>query len=496
MYSRSSLILALLGVGAGLVLIISVSTIVSTRDAGAVSGWSISAKELRVSDSGYRAAFQPGKKDTSWNAKDHYNQLNPNVRLAPDEMRIIYRNSNTHWASGLHDYTVKHLDLAQATAGKFQLPIGDQGEVELMMVAGMDWSRDNYDWPTRNYHEVDPVFYSPSGALYDQKQLEAMGDFWKSSKPHFRGMFPVYAFYVRVNGLPEDEYSLMGMHVWDAQTHYPVHEGGYSSSGRTSGQYVISRNVGIWRKTPVDLMFDFAIGPVEVKELSLDDMGEFVETVHGGFAVVGVAVGSRGNWNTTGQNRMTEMSVKLNPDIRKSSVVALVQVSRSGKEPLVLEALDHQGNILKTYSQGSTGDVNLYRVEGDKDDIAGFRVKTLTRHVRLIYSLPYLPGYPEENENVDDLLDQKIPYLYVHDFNEFQRSIEKMTQTRTSMNYSIASSASHRLQNEYKNFTVKQLLMTWNAITPNSGVMVNPGAFEIDLTASDGGLIKMLDQIF
>lgn len=65
------------------------------------------------------------------------------------------------------------------------------------------------------------------------------------------------------------------------------------------------------------------------------------------------------------------------------------------------------------------------------------------------------------------------------------------------MNYSIASSASHRLQNEYKDFTVRQLLLTWNALTPNSGVTVNPGTMEIDITSSNkGGLIEILDQIF
>lgn len=497
MYSKSSLILALTGVGIGLVLIISISTIVSTRDVNSVSGWSISASELRDSDAAYRAAFRPVMPDAGWNAEDYYQQLSLNVRMTPQEMIITYRNPYTRRSGNLYDYTVEHLDVGQESDGTFHLPLGEQGKAELKMIGAMDWGRDDYDWPSRSYQEVTPIFYDLSGELIDQEKLEAMGDYWKNSHPHFRGMFPAYSFYVEVNGLAEGEYSLMGMHVWDAQTHYSMDEGGYSSSGRVSGQYMITKNVGAWRKTPVDLMFDFAIGPVEIKEVSLDEIGKFIETRHGGFAIVGLGEGGRGSWNTSGQDRMTEMTVKLNPDLKKSCVVALVEVSKSGMEPLVLEAVDHQGNFLKTYSQGSTGDVNLYKVEGAKEDIAGFQVKSLEKHVRLIYSLPFLPGYPEENENVDDLLDQKIPYLYVRDFNEFQRSIEKMTQARTSMNYSIASSASHRLQNEYKDFTVRQLLLTWNALTPNSGVTVNPGTMEIDITSSNkGGLIEILDQIF
>ncbi len=496
MYSRSSLILASLSVGAGLIVIITVATMISARAAKSSSGWSISAKALRDSYVTYEESFQPKSKDKSWNGQNYFNEINPSARHSVSDIIISYQGPNYRWPGVLYDYSVERLDVSQITNGIYRLPLGETGEVELKVISGMDWSRDDYDWTSSSYQEIDPVFYSPKGELLDESQVEAMGDFLKHNKPHFRGVFPEYGFHVQVSGIPEEDYSLMNMQLWDAQTHYMVSEGGYNAMRRNSGHYFISKQVGVWRKTPVDLMFDFAIGPKEVTEVSIDQIGQFFESEYGGFAVIAIGEGSRGNWRTTSRSRMVEMTLQLNPDIKKSSVVALAEVSKSGNEPLELKAFDHQGNELKTYSQGSSGVINLYRVEGAKDDIAGFRVSTLSRHVRLIYSLPFLPGYPEGNENLDNLLDQRIPYLHINDYNEFQRAIEKMTQARTTMNHTIANRAMPHIQKDHKDMTVYQLLYGWNAITPQAGVMVDSRGLEIDLTASNKSLIQMLDQLF
>lgn len=74
-----------------------------------------------------------------------------------------------------------------------------------------------------------------------------------------------------------------------------------------------------------------------------------------------------------------------------------------------IEAFNHQGQVIPQLSRHEHRNLFATSYEGKKEDLAALRLKAKPDYYRLVYKWDHLPGLPDRNRNVADLLDLTVP---------------------------------------------------------------------------------------
>lgn len=96
--------------------------------------------------------------------------------------------------------------------------------------------------------------------------------------------------------------------------------------------------------------------------------------------------------------------------------------------PIDFEFIDANGKTIAGLGAGSLGNFMMARAEADSEQIKEVRVKYYPNKHRLIYTIPELPGLPDQNRNIQNLFDVHIPYTYFRYEWDLQQALGKLLQ--------------------------------------------------------------------
>lgn len=499
------LILPAVGTALALALIITVVTLVSTIGNSLESNW-VSPHNIPrpVHAKAYQIAMTDRGEVPYWEANDIFSSIV--AQSSATQIILNYKSpysnsSSSSWFSDPYKYNVKRWNAASQASPK--IPLGANGYVELKAIRAMVYPKEGFSVEEFRREKVDSVPFDANGlpiSLEKFTEVFNSENGWSPKALWFDGSLPVFDFLIEIDSGDQLESSFLDMEVWDSNTQAPVMDpnAGFATGG--NGKYILERKLGLFRRTPVDLVFDVAVGPKEVFEINPDEIGKVFEYSEGQFSLVCVEVGKYGGWRNSSNQNTREMSIDLNRSYEGFTTLVCFHLSLNRLSRLQVAAIDSQGVEHPFGSGYSSGVVSTKSAHVKLSDIASFKVTRFPNYHRFIFSLPFLPGYPEENENVIDLLDTWVPYIRFRNEFEFAQSLEKITHMKVSMlgfNRAGPSIGASFFPKEFRNVTVRDILKEWNMATPKTRVRVNTDDFILDLAASPGGgFLEILSELF
>ena len=502
--TKRSLILPFLGTALALTLIITVTTLLSTMEDLPESNW-VSPHNIPrpVHAKAYQLAMVDRGEAPYWGGDDIFFSI---VKQdTPTQIVLSYKSpysnsSSSTWFSEPYNYAIKRWDAASQYPPK--LPLGEAGYFELKAIQAMVYPEGGFAVVGESSIEVDSVLFDATGKPMGlEKFAEVFNpeNGWTTNKLWFDGSIPAFSFLVEMVSGENLDCAFLGMEVWDSNLQSPIMtpNAGFVRGG--NGKYFLKRNLGLLRRAPVDLVFDVAIGPKDVFEIKRDEIGKVVKYSEGQFSLAAVEVGKSEGWSSSSSHNNAKMSIDLNRSYENYTTIVCFHLSPNRLNRLQVSAIDKLG-VEHAFGSGfSSGVLSVKYAQVKLSEITSFKITRFPNHHRFIFSLPYLPGYPEKNEEITDLLDTWIPYIRFRDEFEFSQVLERLTQMEVSMmnHGTISSSSSSFFPKEFRNVTVRDILREWNAANPQTGVRVYADDFKLDMKArSGGGLSEILNELF
>ena len=299
----------------------------------------------------------------------------------------------------------------------------DDGSVRL------DWIAMAYAAPSTNFD----YSISLSGKLFgrDLKPLstetvQSISRYERSL--NFEGEFPTWKFHFVSSNLPGC--IAFQFNVFDARTHYSLTSG--TSWWSDENAFYFSSPLRLWHQTPVEIMTTVAIGPQQIYSMSAREGAE-IRYPGGLLRVVAITEHEISSWSSGGGGASTTntLSLQYRPRTEDSparSTIVFYSWPFGFHLPAELEFVGKDGAVLKTHGGGGSGEMKMVQVTASPGEIETIRVKHYPNFYRLIFTLPELPGLPEENRHVEDLFDVHIPYMRFQYEYEYQKTIADLVQ--------------------------------------------------------------------
>ena len=423
----------------------------------------------------------------------------------PTQLVLSYKSpysnrSSSAWFSEPYNYVVKRWDATSQFPPK--LPLSEAGYFELKAIQAMVYPEESFSWDVENSNEVESTPFDAKGKPMGlEKFAEAFNpkNGWPTNKLRFDGSAPSFSFLVEMVSGESPECSFIGMEVWDSNLHSPImsQNAGFVTGGK--GKYLLKRNMSVLRRTPVDLVFDVGIGPKEVFEIKHDEIGEVIKYSEGQFSLAAVEVGKSEGWSSSSSHNNLKMSIDLYRSYEDYTTIVCFHLSPNRLNRLQVSAIDKQGVEHPFGSGFSSNVISSKYAQVRLSEITSFKITRFPNYRRFIFSLPYLPGYPEKNEEITNLLDTWIPYIRFKDEYEFAQVLERLTQMEVSMmnHGTIPPGSVSFFPKEFRNVTVRDILREWNVANPQTGVRVHADDYKLDLKSrSGGGLSEILNELF
>jgi hypothetical protein len=267
--------------------------------------------------------------------------------------------------------------------------------------------------------------------LAREEESAALLDWRWNGQVNAQGMFPQARFIFATTNLTE--FKALSAAVFDAPTRQPLMNSyGYAAERNT---FCYEGEIGLWHQTPLEIGVTIAIGPTETFSMEPKENAEL--RYPGGFLkLVAIADGGSGGFSSSSDGRTNVVSISLGSDTRddRASFVFLSWPTASDL-PLDIELLDDAGKPLPNYGSSSGSNVLVPSVRGAADEVKEIRIKYYPKVYRIIFKLPELPGLPEENRDLKNLFDARVPYMRLQQ----QWSVDDALRRLTQMNIFMGS---------------------------------------------------------
>jgi hypothetical protein len=220
------------------------------------------------------------------------------------------------------------------------------------------------------------------------------------------------------------------LHVFDARTHFSVMSG--HSMGTLTNGFYYGTTLELWHQTPLELVATIATGPIETYSMKPTEGAE-AKFPGGNARLLVVSEKNLNNWSSRHDGRTNLITYRLGdpswPRPPRAQTSLLLHVWPTAfAAPIEIEVLGEGGKKLQGGNSGTSGNLMKVTVDGVPEDIREVRLKYYTRKYRVIFDIPELPGLPEENRNVENLFDVRIPYMNLRYEYDFQYGIGKLLQ--------------------------------------------------------------------
>src|SRR6185295_5178070 len=117
--------------------------------------------------------------------------------------------------------------------------------------------------------------------------------------------------------------------------------------------------------------------------------------------------------STSGTGQNLDYAIRWDGMQPKKTAV-LIMYDSPARVPVSFQVVDDAG-AAHTNLSSSGGDVSMHEFDIPPERVARIRAKYLPLLDRLIIELPGMPGLPEANRGIEDLMQVRIPYLRVKD---------------------------------------------------------------------------------
>jgi hypothetical protein len=283
--------------------------------------------------------------------------------------------------------------------------------------------RTNIDWST----SLRANYYTPDLRPVPEEEAKTVFHVYDRNL-QFYGDFPAASFYFASSNI--SDFKPFNFTAFDARTHHPLTQG-HSSSLRTN-LFWFSPTIRLWHQTPIELVVTVATGPAE--EFTAEPRpGAELSYPGGVIRVLAVSDVEFGGTSSRGDGRTNHITLKGGPGFtgpgdprpRSSFLFYAWPNSRLRGE---IQFYGPEGKKLQTYGGGTSGGLIHSRVFGRPEDVKEIRFRHYPNVHRLIFTIPELPGLPEENRNLANLFDVHVPSMHFQYEYHFQDNIPQLVQ--------------------------------------------------------------------
>ena len=265
--------------------------------------------------------------------------------------------------------------------------------------------------------QLQPVAETELGKFRNYQRTENGSNFRYNSCPAVQLIFEYQGI---------ENIMLHGIKIFDSRTRKLL-TSGYSSSS-SNGSHQFNTHIPIWHRTPIDIVMDVSYGPVKTFEFA-PRAGQGFEEGSFKCRLVSVFEGvipGRHSSSSRG-NSMTHQFPKAPPD-KAGLTFFFVCLPTSSQMPVTFEFLDKDGDKISTSGSSTSGHAHSIAVKHPLEKVALIRALYRTRRYRVVISLPYIPGLPEENNAISNLFDVHIPYVRLQDPDRVSRFLRQTLQ--------------------------------------------------------------------
>jgi len=308
--------------------------------------------------------------------------------------------------------------------------------------------------------------------------------------------FPNFKLWFSTTNLPVMK--ALRVSGFDARTKQPIVSHWSSDVGK--GTLVVGMEPTMWHPGPVRLLVDLALGPT-VEHMLSNRKAARVDLPLGGMKIVDRQTLPPGRdiqgWSSgaTGGKLSMRMNVRQTGSEHAKMLRTLFVLAihpHANNNPFDYEAIGHDGKVLETRALGSSWNLNFVSVAAEPERIMGFRIKFYPKNYRVIFDLPEIPGLPEVNRGVENLLDVKVPFALFRQQWDREDFIRKTLQVDLPY-YGVAVSA-EKWPMAFTNVSVREVLASYSTnLPPPRRLEYDPGANQ--LLVNRGGMHRLMRNL-
>ena len=297
------------------------------------------------------------------------------------------------------------------------------GAIRLAYIGiGSAQPRTNFEWGL----QVPAIYYTPDAkpltAAASNELARVVPKYQRTLS--FDGSYPEAQFiFVSSNAPP---IKTLAFTAFDARTHYHLTSG--YSSGAFSNWFYFENALRIWHQAPIQLVTSIATGPTNHYPIAVSEGAEV--SYPGGHVRLLLRQDNEdfGSWSSSHDGRSNVVTLHRRNENRKICSFIFHAWPRSHNAPIDFEFFDEAGKKLNSYRSGSSGHLFTTSIEGSLADVKQIRLVHYPNVYRLVFTIPELPGLPEQNRNIENLFDVHIPYMYFRYEYDFQYQIGHLLQ--------------------------------------------------------------------
>jgi hypothetical protein len=271
---------------------------------------------------------------------------------------------------------------------------------------------------------------------------------------YFEGDFPSAQFYFSKTNLTD--FKIIGYTAFDARTKFTLTTS--YSSAISENSWWFRGSVPIWHQTPLEIATTIAIGPCKFYEAA-PTIGMEIRHDSGLVKFLGAVDESINGWSTSSSSGSETLRLTFDPTQNSGQNPECTLIFYIFPEavylPFDIEALDATGKSINSLGNSFGGKMLTTKFASHSKDIKKLRLKIYPNIHRIIWTLPELPGLPEENRGIANLFDVKIPYMRFRYEGEYQSALRNLVQM--DMDYLPLTYSNEYFPTHRTNFTAKDL---------------------------------------
>jgi hypothetical protein len=335
--------------------------------------------------------------------------------------KMIIETNGTQIVIRMAESAVKKAELpftVHRTTGTNALAIGD-GTIRLAyLLSGWAAPLTNFDYGVR----IPGKIYTADLRPMNSNEI-TLNEWERALEP--RGDFPAAKLFFQIRNIPE--YNLVRFQVFDGRTKRSLNSG--TSSSRSTDSYWVESDIRLWHQTPIEVVSTVAIGPTEVFECK-PEPGSELRFPGGALKLIYIVPQRINGWGSSSDGKTNTATLYLNRGevvghTNESSFVFSVWPGMT-EMPIQLELLDESGKKLDDSGGGSSDQILISSVFEKVDHVKTIRLKYYPHLYRLVWTIPELPGLPEENRNLKNLFDVRVPYMRFRSEWDYQENLKQL----------------------------------------------------------------------
>ncbi len=205
--------------------------------------------------------------------------------------------------------------------------------------------------------------------------------------------------------------------AFDARTHYPFSTRNYKQ-GPFRNTIRFDTPLRLWHQTPIELLVTLAMGPAQIYPMPVAEGAELIFP-GGALKLLAIAEGRLEIQHqfdplapTTPPNKVT--LAKAESSVGEPAYLSLIFYAwpNEGLLPWEIEFIDDTGNVQSAGYNAGSGPILVKAIHcSSLDNLKRIQVRRYPALHTLSFTIPELPGLPEQNRNLQNLFDVHVPYL-------------------------------------------------------------------------------------